>query len=238
MSLVVAAIAVLSGTAELAAEQDRVRWQGRMRHIAVHAPNSAPSGAALLLTLGDPGRSARYALDSWRELADQKGFVVAAVSSQDPGGWRSPLDGPGLLRAVVQQMKTRHQIDPHRVYLFGSGAGGGFVLSIGALQPSYFAAVASFGGEPQLGALSAYQLDRALPVRVYFPKRMPQFEVDALVEAASALRGSGAEVEVERLDVGPDFERRGRKVAARIWAALSSHALSEPPRYRSTPYGG
>ena len=35
----------------------------------------------------------------------------------------------------------------------------------------------------------------------------------------------------QRLDVGPDFERRGRKAAIRIWEALSAHQLGEAPRY-------
>ena len=237
LGLVAAAVSTLLGAAEPVGEQDRVRWLGEMRHIAVLAPSTAASGAPLLLVLGDPGRSARYALESWRELAEREGFVVAAVSSADAGVWRIPQDGPGLLRAVVQRMSSRHQIDPRRVYLFGAGVGGGFALLMAVLQPQYFAAVASFGGEPQPGLLGVAQLSRALPVRIYFSKRTPQFDVDALQQAATALRESGAEVEVERLDVGPAFERQGHKAAGRIWAALSSHALSEGPRYRSTPYG-
>ena len=31
-------------------------------------------------------------------------------------------------------------------------------------------------------------------------------------------------------------KRKGRKGAGRIWAALEEHALSDPARYRSTPF--
>lgn len=234
----VAAVAILSGTVTSASEQDRLRWQGKMRNIAVHVPATAASGSPLLLVLGDPGRSARYALNSWRELADREGFVVAAISSENTSAWRVPQDGPGLLRAVVQHVKTRHEINARRVYLFGAGIGGGFALSMAMLQPRYFAAVGSFGGAPELGGLGVEQLGRELPVRIYFSKRMPQFDVDALRQAAETLRQSGAEVEMERLDVAPDFERKGAKVAGRIWAALGSHVQSEPPRYSSTPFDG
>ena len=207
-----------------------------MRNIAVFAPATAGNGAPLLLTLGGPGRSARYALDSWRELADQEGFVVAAVSSASVGSWAMPQDGPGFLRAVVQHLQKRHQIDPRRVYLFGAGIGGGFALSMAALQPRYFAAVGSFGGQPRLTALGIEQIARALPVRVFISKRMPQFDADELRQQVAMLGEAGADVEVKAVDTGPDFERKGRKVAGRIWQALSGHVLSEPPRYESSPF--
>ena len=187
--------------------------------------------------LGEPGRSDRYALNSWRELAERKGFVVAAVSSHLMETWRVPQDGPGYLRAVVQKVASRRRIDPRRVYLFGAGTGGRFALSMALLQPRYFAAVASFGGGMDTGPLiSTDPLDRTLPARIYYSKRTPKFDVDALGQAAAALRQLGAEVELQRLDVGPNFERQGSKVAGRIWEALSSQAVNEEPRYRSTRY--
>ena len=218
-------------------EPDRVRWQGTMRNVAVYRPATAGGGAPLLLTLGNPGRSARYALTSWRDVADQEGIVVAAVSSARPDGWLAPRDGPGLLREVARHVQGRYRTDPRRVYLFGAGAGGGFVLSMAVLQPEYFAAVGSFGGEPQLIALRATdRLPRAVPVRLFVSKRAPQFDVDALAAAAAEMRQSGADAVVARLDAGLDFERRGRKVAPRIWAALSAHSLGAAPRYRSSRF--
>lgn len=207
-----------------------------MRNIAVYAPITQASPSPLLLVMGYPGRSARYALDSWREVADLEGVVVAAVSSERPDEWRAPQDGPGLLRAVVRRVTARREIDPRRVYLFGAGSGGGFALLMGSLQPEYFAAVAGFGGPPPTGALGERRLGRALPVRIFYSKRMLQFDVDDLQLAAADLREAGADVEVKRLDVAPDFERKGRRVAGRIWAALEEHSLSGLPRYRSTPF--
>ena len=61
--------------------------------------------------------------------------------------------------------------------------------------------------------------------------------MQALQRTAEALRELGADAEVEQLAVGPDFERRGRKAAERIWAALKLHAMSEEPRYLTSPYG-
>lgn len=234
-ALAVAAVALASPAAE-AAEQDRVRWLGEMRNIAVHAP-PASGELPLLLVLGEPGRAARYSLNAWRELADREGFVVASVASREPHEWRAPHDGPGLLRAVVRQVSASHRIDSRRTYLFGYGYASGFAIAMAVLQPRYFAAVGCFGGNPRLEGLSQHEPpDRALPVRIFFSKRELQFDVEALQEGAAYLRELGAEVEVAQLGAGTDFERRGAKVAGRIWAALSAHVLGEPARYRSTPY--
>jgi poly(3-hydroxybutyrate) depolymerase len=235
-------VLVLAASAALAApppvgEQERVRWQGAMRTIAVYRPDTAPSGAPLLLALGNAGRSARYALGSWRELADREGFVVAAISSEKPGLWHTPQDGPGLLRVVVRHLQGRYGTDPRRVYLFGADAGGSFVLVMAVLQPRYFAAVASFGGEPQPLALRTTEpLARAVPVRLFVTKRTPKFDLEAVDAAAAVLRDSGADVEVGRLDLDRSFERKGHKVAPRIWAALSAHVLPEAPRYSPSRY--
>lgn len=218
-------------------EHDRVRWEGTMRNIAVYRPDTAPSGAPLLLALGDAGRSASYALDGWRELAGREGFVVASVSSDKPDLWQTPQDGTGLMRTVVRRVQSRHGIDPRRVYLFGAGSGATFVLFLGLTQPEYFAAVGAFGGEPQPQQLSVPQpLARAVPVRIFYSRRMLQFDVEALEAAAQALRQAGADATVERLDVGLDFERQGRKAASRIWQALSEHRLGEEPRYLPSPF--
>ena len=240
IGLAAATVLVLVGAAAAppAGEQERVRWLGAIRHIAVYAPSTAAGGSPLLVVLGNPGRGARYALNNWRELAERDGLVVAAVSSAEPGLWRSPQDGPGFLRAVVQRVGSRHEIDSRRVYLFGAGPGGGFALSMAVLQPRFFTAVASLDGDLLPGSLSAVdRLERALPVRLYLGKRAPRLDVEALQQTAEALREAGADVELEQLGVGPDFERRGRKAAERIWAALKPHSMSEEPRYRSTPYG-
>lgn len=218
-------------------EQDQVRWQGAVRHIAVYRPASAAAGAPLLLVLGEPGRSARYALGSWREVADLEGVAVVAVSSSSRAAWREAHDGAGFLRAVVQRAGARRSIDPRRVYLFGVGPGGGFAVAVAMSQPRYFAAVASLDGDPGPAVPGGVErLVRPLPVRLFHSKRLLQFDVEALHQAGVALRRSGAEVEVRRLDLAASFERKGRKVAGRIWAALASQALSEPPRYERTPW--
>ena len=93
------------------------------------------------------------------------------------------------------------------------------------LQPKYFAAAGSFGGDPRLEALDRPgPLARALPMRIYYSKRMLQFDVEALQRAAADLRGLGADVEAARLDVG------SRLRAARRQGGRPDLGRAEPPR--------
>ena len=235
--LVAATLPALLAASAHAADQERVRWLGEMRQIAFYAPMTATGRAPLLLVLGEPGRSARYALNSWRAAAERHGFIVASVSSQNGRQWRAPQDGPGLLRAVVQKVASLRAVDKRRLYLFGSNSGSGFALAMGALQPRYFAAVAGFDGHVIAGALSGVErFERPLPVFIFHSKRYLQFDVEALERTAADLRALGAEATLEKLPVGPDFERKGAGAAGRIWGALSEHVLDEAPRYSSTQF--
>ena len=233
--LVAVTVPALLAAAPPASEQERVRWLGEMRHVALYSPPTTGGQAPLLLVLGEPGGGARYALDNWRSLAEREGFIVASVSSRDKRQWRSPHDSPGLLRAVVQKIASRHSVDRRRVYLFGSGTASGFALALATLQPRYFAAVAGFDGNIMRGSLDpSRQLERELPMLIYHSKRYPQFEVDALQATAKTLRGVGARVTVEKLPVVGGFERKGIKTANLVWQALSAHSLDEDPRYTTT----
>ena len=229
--LAVLVVAPLPALAASPYEQDQVRWLGEMRHIAFFAPPSAGEKSPLLLVLGEPGRGARYALDSWRGAAEREGFVVASVSSQTGNQWRAPHDGPGLLRAMVQRIAGRHAVDRRRVYLFGYGFGSGFALAMGALQPRYFAAAAGFDGDVLPGSLRALgQLERELPVYIFHSKRYPQFDVDALGRTAAELQELGARATVEKLAPGGEGGPTGLGGAERPLVERGSAVHHDPLR--------
>ncbi len=217
--------------------QDRIRWMGSVRPLAVYLPAAARAPAPLLLVLGPVGRSPRYAIESWRRLADGEGFIVAATAPEGRNAWTMPRDGPGFLRAVIERLAGRYEIDRRRVILFGDDAGGGFALFMGLMQPRYFAAAASFGSDLPRGALSVVgDVERPIPLYLYRGKRDPRLSLDELQRTADLLRGIGAAVEVAELrGLKADFEERGHKVAAQIWAALGRHGLDDEPRYRRLP---
>ncbi len=227
-----AAALLLLGAAAPVGEPERIRYRGSMRNIAVLAPATAGGAAPLVLALGEPDRSARYYLNGWREVAEREGLIVAAISPAEPTAWRSATDGSDFLRAVVRQVASRRKVDARRVYLFGVGTGGSFALAMALQQPAYFAAVASFGGDLRSHDLIAVgQLERPLPVGLFVAKRDQRMGVEAMELTAGVLRQSGAVVDVEKLSVNPNFERKGRGAAEHIWEALKSHSLSEAPRF-------
>ncbi len=216
-------------------EQDRIRWLGVSRHIAVLAGRPADAGeggAPLMLVLGEPGRSARYALDSWRPTTEREPLIVAAVSSAATDAWRLAPDGPEFLRTVVERVAAGHVVDRRRLYLFGSGSGGDFAVRVALLQPEYFAAVASFGGYLTRGGAGPIGgLERPIPIFLFRALADPRVGSGDLAESADWMRQAGAAVVVEELKAPVGFERRGRRTAERIWSALASHRLATTPRF-------
>lgn len=241
--LIAAALAgapVAARDGERAPVEERIRWLGVMRTVAVYAPQTAPESLPVLLVLGPSGRSARYAIDSWRQVADEEGVLVAALAPEAQESWRVPRDGPALLRAIVDRLARRHALDRRRVVLFGDGAGGSFALLAGLMQPEYFAAAASFSGdlEPHLRAV-AERAARPLPVYLYRGARCSRLSLAELERTAGWLEEAGLPARAAELPgLGCDFEKRGRRAAAGIWNELSRHRLEGEPRYAPLPIEG
>lgn len=138
--------------------------------LVVHRPERVASGAALVIDLHGSGGSPEVELElsGMRELADRRGFVVAAPRAavrtapdgQRPGGWAwnvpdAPFSDAGLcavrddieyLRALVAELVTSHRTDPRRTYLMGYSGGARMACALAARIPEQVAAVAAIAG--------------------------------------------------------------------------------------------
>ncbi|HMD36624.1 MAG TPA: PHB depolymerase family esterase, partial [Vicinamibacterales bacterium] len=113
------------------------------RPYFLYVPKSIDaSPVPLVVTLHGSGRDGRSLVDPWNDLAEREHFIVAGPDSTDRAGWQVPADGPAFLYFLVEAVKTKHAIDPRRMYLFGHSAGASFALTMGLLESEYFAAAA------------------------------------------------------------------------------------------------
>jgi poly(3-hydroxybutyrate) depolymerase len=111
--------------------------------IALHPFGTAPQGIMLSQGL--------------RQLADERGYVVAAPTGYDMRVWyaregRAPGAGQGGRSRgelsemdamnVLAEVRRNHTIDPDRIYLMGHSMGGGATWHFGIKYPDLWAALA------------------------------------------------------------------------------------------------
>lgn len=128
----------------------------------IYVPETAAPRAPLVVVLhGCTQDAARYDESSgWSRLADQHGFVILYPEQQRSNNpnlcfnWFSADDaardkGEALsIREMVGAVTSRHETDPHRVFVTGLSAGGAMAAVMLATYPDVFAGGAVIAGLP------------------------------------------------------------------------------------------
>jgi polyhydroxybutyrate depolymerase len=140
---------------------------GLERLCLVHFPpeNNISTVHPLVLFFHGAGGSAETAarLYGWEKQADQQQFVVAfpeALPAQlndpvsfrsNPRFWRNGrpdlpnpdrVDDIGFVTELLDYLKARFRIDPHRIYAAGFSSGGGMTFAVGVALSRQLAAIA------------------------------------------------------------------------------------------------
>jgi poly(hydroxyalkanoate) depolymerase family esterase len=87
---------------------------------------------------------------------------------------------PSILAAVVDQVRSTHNVDPERVYVAGVSAGGAMASILAATYPDLFAAVGVFAGAEFKAATSTSEALAALQHGGPDPVRQGQLAFDAM----------------------------------------------------------
>lgn len=139
------------------------------RPVLVHAPASGSPGPLPLVVVlhGYTGNAAgAVAFFGMRELADQRGFLVAApegtTDEEGDSFWNasdaccdfhgSEVDDSAHLSRMIETMVAEHGADPARVYVVGHSNGGFMALRFACEHAEQVAAVASLAGAMDAGA--------------------------------------------------------------------------------------
>ena len=210
------------------------RGKERVYYEFVPASVSADHPAALLVTLHGSGGSGRTLLESWTDLADREGVVLAAPDSTDAVHWASPQDGPLLLRDVVDAVSAKHPVDPRRIYLFGQSAGAVFALQMACLESEYFAAAAVHAGavDPKYFSIFDYAA-RKIPIGIWIGTTDPFFPISEVRATAKALESRGIPVTLTEIPDHPhNFHLVAKDVGPKIWNFLSARSLPAEPHFR------
>lgn len=202
---------------------------GEERTFYLYAPESRPeAGVPLLLTFHGSGRDGASLVEKWTKLANRHGFVVAGMDSRDSTVWRSPDDGPDVIRSLVKSLQGDFPILERRIYLFGHSSGAVFALILGLLESENFAAVAVHAGAFRSSAEEAALplAKRSIPVKIIVGDGDKFFPLASVYSTEAAFREHGIPIELEVVK-GHDhwYYTRSAKFNESAWEFLSRHEL-------------
>lgn len=229
-----ALVSPLAGEIEKLSLVSRVK--ARTYYLFVPLSVAAEKPAPLLVTLHGSGRNGKILLQKWKDLAEKEGIVLAGPDSADSEVWSSPGDGPLFLYELVEVLKSKHPIDPRRVYLFGHSSGGMFALQIGSLESEYFAAAAISAGALPSQQYSIHDYaTRKIPFVFFVGTRDPLFSVREVRANGEALTSRGFPVEITEIrGLDHNYYASSGMINRSAWEFLRKHQLSADPKY--TPY--
>jgi poly(3-hydroxybutyrate) depolymerase len=217
--------------------REKMESGGRERIYYLFVPETldASKPAPLLVTLHGSGRDGSSLIEPWKKLAAKEGIVLVGPDAADRQEWAVPVDGPDFLHELIEAIKTRFNIDPHRVYLFGHSAGGSFALLISLFEPEYFAAAAVHAGalaDPQQFAHLLDEAKRRIPIAIWVGDLDPFFPVRLVTTTADFLKTNGFEVQFEVMR-GHDHFYYGNadQINKAVWSFLQSRTLPGDPRW-------
>lgn len=171
-------------------EYHTMECQGFTRLWYEYVPESVKkAGKPVPLVLCMHGRGGTadsfLSLSGMSRVAEERNFIVAfpeaGVYQQRPGGVRNTLlwcgeyegqkiDDTAFLLKVVEDMKSRYEIDPTRVYACGQSSGGMMTTTLALNAPNVFAAVSPWSAmvDPDHDLVLPEKIDPAVPFLFMF----------------------------------------------------------------------
>jgi poly(3-hydroxybutyrate) depolymerase len=193
----------------------------------------------LLILLHGSGRNGQSLADPWKKLAEQEAIALAAPDSLDNSGWAIPEDGPYFLYELIETIKSEHEIDPRRVYLFGHSAGAIQALQLSLVESEYFAATAVHAGALPVASkdLLTYA-SRKIPLAIWVGTHDPLFPLTVVRATRDTLKAGGFPVELTEVKGHTHaYYARASEINTQVWAFLKQHRLASDPYYRPVVFG-
>jgi poly(3-hydroxybutyrate) depolymerase len=223
---------------DISKELITIKGKTRAYYLYVPATVKASSPAPLIVLLHGSNRVGFSLAEKWKDLAKKEGFIIVGPDSANTRGWSSPVDGPDFLHDLVEELKTKHPINPRRVYLFGHSAGASFALIMSLMESQYFAATAIHAG--LLGPGDDELMDfakRKIPMFIQVGDRDAGLPLKAVRATRDALNAKGFAVELTEL---PNHDHWYYDLAPKInrtaWDFLKKYELEGDPIYRKLDF--
>ncbi|HEX8685720.1 MAG TPA: dienelactone hydrolase family protein [Pyrinomonadaceae bacterium] len=216
--------------------KNAVESGGKKRPYYLFVPDSVSQGkpSPLIVLLHGSGRNGAVLVEHWQKIAELEGIILAGPDSRNSASWAVPEDGPRFLFDLVEELKSKHPVDPRRVYLFGHSAGAIFGFFMSALESEYFAAAAVSAGALKKDNYSLLDgAERKIPVAIFVGTKDPLFPAAEVRRTRDVFSERGFPVrltEVAGLD--HNYYSRSAEINEQAWEFLKGHRLDADPKYK------
>ena len=191
-------------------------------------PQTSDTPRPAILLLHGAKRGGASLVEQWKSTADKHNIILIGPKSLNDG-WQLTHDGTPFLKAVIDDAKTRYNIDSKRLYMFGHSSGANFSLYISIAHSLDFAANALHAGklyQPEHKALIP-QAKRKIPIGFFIGTNDALFPLDQVKNSAKAFADQQHDTSLYILDghnhwyydIAPFINEK-------VWEFLSKHQLN------------
>lgn len=236
-ALLLISVSPVSSVAKDDITKELIKSNGKTRAYYLYVPSTLAAGAQapLIVTLHGSGRNGITLVEKWKDYAKKEGIILAGPDANNSQGWSAPQDGPDFLRDLVEELKTKHPVNPRRVYLFGHSAGACFAIHMSLMESQYFAAAAIHAGA--LRSKREFELielpKRKIPISIQVGDSDAFFPVKEVRATSNALQEAGFPVDmIEIKNHDHNYYGSSAKFNQTAWEFLKKHELPEDPLYQ------
>jgi poly(3-hydroxybutyrate) depolymerase len=236
-ALLLISVSPVSSVAKDDITKELIKSNGKTRAYYLYVPSTLAAGAQapLIVTLHGSGRNGITLVEKWKDYAKKEGIILAGPDASNSQGWSAPQDGPDFLRDLVEELKTKHPVNPRRVYLFGHSAGACFAIHMSLMESQYFAAAAIHAGA--LRSDREFELvkipKRKIPISIQVGDSDRFFPLKEVRATSNALQEAGFPVDmIEIKNHDHNYYGSAPKFNQTAWEFLKKHELPEDPLYQ------
>ena len=234
LSLTMLLTCVSTSVAKDEITKELITSNGKTRAYYLYVPSIVKAPAPLIIMLHGSNRTGVTLVEKWKDYAKKEGIILAGPDATNLRGWASPVDGPDYLRDLVEELKSKHPVNPRRVYLFGHSAGATFALHMSLMESQYFAATAIHAGALAEEDLELVRLaKRKIPISIQVGDSDELFPLKAVRATRDALK-EGA-IPVDLIEI-PNHDHwyydKAAKFNQTAWEFLKKYELEADPVYQ------
>lgn len=214
--------------------KELITSNGKTRAYYLYVPSTTKGPAPLIVMLHGSNRTGVTLVEKWKDYAKKEGIIIAGPDATNLRGWASPQDGPDYLHELVEELKSKHPINPRRVYLFGHSAGASFSLHMGLMESQYFAAVAIHAGALRNQDLPVIELaKRKIPISMQIGDSDPLVPLKLVQATRDALKEAGFTVDLIEIENHDHwYYDKASKFNQTAWEFLKKYELDSDPQYQ------